>query len=576
MPPELSPIRPSGSTPGALVPVRAPGTGATRGASAAGGIAPVAPIGPGSTAPLSRSGVAPDAVLTREDARTERAPAAPVELRVALEESRAALVRRDPVAALTALDRVWQGADQVEEGWYLRSGALAALGLAGEGATVAARGLERAPRSRALRFVLSLSRAVTGDLAGAREALQSALDDAPDDPVLLAQLAVLLERQGRSDDAARARRRLQSKWATHPATTWADDALRVARADRQRAQSRAVPDDGAADADATADDSRANDAHAARDVAIDAMSALGVTIADGDDARAIAHARQVLRAFAVDGTYGIGWAPSLAHAARTLLVTIIDLLQRGADGGLRTRPSARASTPTTTWAEQDDRAHGDDEPLISGAADASQSAEPTAAVIAHVVQLLRTGRATSGFSVRQALNRVPAPMGRWIGALLRDTPHAVAESATRTPPGGAPSHVGPGDATGVVSTLPSASDDGVLTPLRLGLSLLPESSVRTRTSGASWRTVPDVGDADTLPDGSAATDGASDDVRDDAMAQDRATRATVVQVAGSASAVAGAAVAWLAVGAWAGAALAVVAIVLAAPLFVGQTPPRRD
>lgn len=572
MPPELSPIRPSGTAPGALVPVRTPGAGTARGAAAPGAVAPVAPIGPGSSAPLARSGVAPDAVVAREDAVAVRTLAAPVELRVALEESRAALVRRDPVAALTALDRVWQGADQIEEGWYLRAGALAALGLAGEGATVATRGLDRAPRSRALRFVLSLSRALSGDLAGARDALQGALDEAPDDPVLLAQLAVLLERQGRSDDAARARRRLQSRWATHPATTWADDALRAARADRQRAQSRAVPDDAAASAHALPDDARSTDAHMMRDAATEAIAALGVTIATGDDTRAIAHARQVLRAFAVDGTYGAGWSPSLAHAARTLLGTIIDVLQRASDTGeWPAHPSLRVSTPIASWAEQGGADDAADETFDADASGAAQSAQPTTVVIAQVVRQLRTGRTLNGFSVRSALGRVPVAMARWIAALLRDTAYAVPDAPTRTPPGGATSYAEGADGPTHVSTLSSTSDDGVLTPIRLGLALLPETSApRVRASGAAWRAVAsttvDADDSSVLADSESA----------EYASQERAARATVVQVAGSASAVAGAAVAWLVVGAWAGAALAVVAIVLAAPLFVGQTTPQRD
>ena len=71
------------------------------------------------------------------------------------------------------------------------------LGQPAESDRVAGEGLERAPQSVALRFLQSVAKSLTGDLAGARAALVPTLETAPGHPVLVAQQVILQTRQGR-------------------------------------------------------------------------------------------------------------------------------------------------------------------------------------------------------------------------------------------------------------------------------------------------------------------------------------------------------------------------------------------
>src|SRR5690606_34742372 len=130
-----------------------------------------------------------------------------------LEAARGELIRNAPADALALLDEIWDGAQHTEQGWYLRGGAHAVLGLPGEAARVAQEGLALRSASPALSFLLSLARLSLGDVVGARQALTAALEQPPDEPLLLAQQAVLLARSG---DVAGAQRVMQRATALHP------------------------------------------------------------------------------------------------------------------------------------------------------------------------------------------------------------------------------------------------------------------------------------------------------------------------------------------------------------------------
>ncbi|MCA0377524.1 MAG: hypothetical protein LCH84_17925 [Gemmatimonadetes bacterium] len=491
---DLSAPRPvSSPRTGALIPLRgAGGASASSAPAGAAAVPSVTRVGGGETHGLRRSGVAGGDLAHRADAVLLRTPVADTEARVGLEAARAALVRRDPVQVLTALDAVWTTAATHESGWYLRAGALTALGLAGEGTAVALRGLERTPRSRALRLVLALARAAGGDVRGARELLQQALEAEGEEPVLLATLAVLHARQGREREASEAARPLRSRWRAHPATAWMEEALRSARADVQRAGSRAV-ELGEADvaqacdaptasttsaedaASATSDDADGSDAARASlavdvDATREAFAALGRHVERGERDAARQQARRVLRALSADGAWRSSWPASQAHAARSVLASVLEVL------------------------------HAPSSSELSHALDGATADEPTASEARATMRALLLTLAEPPSPSRASRERTPPPSMRtlcarlphgwlvWMCALLRDTRHfeSVASTVLRVRDGLRSTPPRAGDSVSAVQVSAPADDDSVLTPLRLGLALLPEPRVHTslRRSGA--------------------------------------------------------------------------------------------
>ncbi len=195
-------------------------------------VAPAEDVHAGNTA--SGSGVPQVASPGNSDLLEARAPVPGGATAMGLSQARAALLRQLPADALAALDDVWAGAGEREEGWYLRAGALTALGLAEEGDAVASRGLAKRPSSVALRFLQSLARSVSGDLRGAHAAVAAALDLTPSDPVLRLQRAIILSRQGRQQEARRAVADVRKVYPHHPALGWARDMIRASESDRVR------------------------------------------------------------------------------------------------------------------------------------------------------------------------------------------------------------------------------------------------------------------------------------------------------------------------------------------------------
>ena len=192
----------------------------------------------GTDGPLSRSGLPLDALFETADLLETREPLPRGATAMGLAQARTALLRQLPGDALAALDDVWSGAQRSEEGWYLRAGALTVLGLPGEGERVASEGLDLRPTSLALRYLQSVTRAMTGDWSGARAALTNALDAAPEDPVLRLQQAVVLARQGHLSDASEIVAAVQQQFVDHPAVGWARAVLRTVATDRARRESR--------------------------------------------------------------------------------------------------------------------------------------------------------------------------------------------------------------------------------------------------------------------------------------------------------------------------------------------------
>jgi hypothetical protein len=437
--PPAAPVRPAEPT-RALVPVERPG-----------------PRLPPSDSPLGRSGVSLEDLLFAPDVLETREAVAPVALEVGLETARRQLLQRLPTEALMSLDGIWGRAVTSEEGWYLRSGALTVLGHPLEGERVAGEGLETQPHSLALRLLQSVARAVVGDLSGARAALHPALDRAPSDPVLLAQQAVVLARQGHRDDAADVLVRLAREVPDHPALAWARAAVRAAGTDRTRAAARPAVDAPGAPVDAI-DLPAADETMEDGDMVTTAFRRLGGQLRAEDAHTLQQAARTLLRACSAGGALASACTPQEAHAARQVLSSLLVVLRGDA-------AAAGPHSPLTTIVQQL-------LPLLrpSGGSDSALDAVRAA----EAERLLR----------RQG-DGVPPVVRACLTVLVRGAADRHRSSEAQADPGtGAaarPSIAAAGGkeheaATAFVGTVLDEQELGPLVPVRLGLSLLAETS----------------------------------------------------------------------------------------------------
>ncbi|MES2524294.1 MAG: hypothetical protein V4617_16470 [Gemmatimonadota bacterium] len=391
----------------------APSTGGTR-ASASGSAA--------LANPLDRSGLSLLDVLGTNDVHVVRESAAPVALEVGLETARSALLRQQPVDALAALDSVWEGARQTEDGWYLRGGALLVLGLPGEGDRVAEEGIATRPASTALRFLQSLARLTLGDLQGARSTLGMALQRLPSDRLLLAQQAVLLTRAGDDDRADAAMRAASKRAAPDDAVlVYGHAAVRAAAVDRRRTDAGIdIPDasttDGvldpsvplaldtapldhevAADSADPAPDGAARSAAGvdartavARDPVLAAVQSLGTRLAVSDADTLAREVRLLMRALSAGGSLANSSRPELSHAARSVLAVMLDVLDS-------------YGAPLPSPSDGPDGPDGPDAPAF-------------ASLVRDVVHAARGGNPDDAL---RALRRHPAIARESIGALLQ-------------------------------------------------------------------------------------------------------------------------------------------------------------
>ncbi|MCC6242704.1 MAG: tetratricopeptide repeat protein, partial [Gemmatimonadaceae bacterium] len=437
-------------------------------------VAPVAPetATPTSTShagqPLSRSGLNLLDVLTTTDAVASRPTTGTVALEVGLEQARGALLRNLPGDALTALDGVWDRAQRTEEGWYLRSGALAVMGLPGESERVAEAGLSVRSQSLALRFVQSFARMAVGDFTGARAALQPALQRAPFDALLVVQHALLQARSGDIRGAEATVARLRNAQPDHPALAWGRAALLAFSADSTRAQVRRTPIDwpittpsiattaeravwSATDdifpqpTPTTAGEDAVRGPNAggtvrgdtrapSGDVLSTALERFGARVTMRPAAEIAREARMLIRAFSAGGTLSTAMSGDQAHAARVVLTTFL---------GAATGEPTDAPAPLRTVVEQ-------------------------------LLPLLQQGRlAEAERAVRRVGTQTREPIGRLLLAVLRG---AGMESADVSDSGESPVMA---DVTTPSVSMPVVRGEverGPLIPVRLGLSLLEETS----------------------------------------------------------------------------------------------------
>jgi hypothetical protein len=415
---------------GSGVPI--PPSAAVRPAVPSRAVVPVQRTGTGlspTTTPLGRSGVPLDALFAIGDAVETREMVPPVAMEMGLESARRQLLQHQPEGALAVLDTIWAGAADSEEGWYLRSGALTVLGHPLEGERVAGQGLEAQPDSRALRLLQSVARAMVGDLSGARAALHGALERTPADPVLLAQQALLLARQGHADDAAALLSVLAANVPEHPALAWARTAVRTAGRDRDRSVARAVTSAtthaepvAAERAEATLHPEVAG--NGAPDGALDgapdgdmvtsAFARLGARLRHEDAPALQHHLRTLLRACSAGGTLASACTPSEAHASRQLLLALTD-------------------------AVDEPRHHGVPMPIDSGARPSTpDSPAPLHTLVRQLVPVLRRGRsmadASAASSPAAPSPAAPSPAAPSPAAPSPAAPSRAALSRAASPP----------------------------------------------------------------------------------------------------------------------------------------------
>lgn len=420
-----------------------------------GAVAPVAPVSPrpeAMPAPLGRSGVDRAGLIATTDIVVERPVAAGVAQQVGLEQARAALVGNRPAIALAALDGIWDAARRTEEGWYLRGGALSLLGLPDEGAQVAEEGLSVQRGSLALRLLQAVARLSMGDAAGARQALTPALLQAPQHPLLLAQQAAALARQGLRQQAEGVLRRVEEQLPSDdPVVQYGRTAVRAATAlvarDARTAPMPGVPGRHVEWEGVHALPTPVGGVGTVLDEATDqdpitaALRRIGVALRSAPSEAAFHEARALLRALSAGGPLAGAAGPARAHAARTLVTT---LLACGAD------------------------------------ADAASAGEPLQRLLTELLPPLRAGRAAEADGlVRRAAATVREPTAELLRALVGGS--VGQPTPARGLAIGLPTHT-----DGAVHGAPRVQGDAtsdLLLPLRLGLALVPPSDTRDATGG---------------------------------------------------------------------------------------------
>lgn len=473
MPSDVPGIRPSGS-PGV------PPASQTSRVAPSRALVPASPVAPRPAdslrgSPLGRSGLDLEELFATFDqiATRQRTPA--LALEVGLEQARGALVRNLAGEALAALDMVWEGARATEEGWYLRSGALSVLGMPAESDRVAEEGLVARPGSAALRFLQSLAKLAIGDVAGAKAVLLPAVQQRPNDPLLLVQLAVVTARQGDTNGADALLQRAALAAPGHPATEYGRSVVRMVSAEFTRQSSRPTPhetiaigtprfgipvfdaaDEHAASANETTeifsltDASELGDGKATDSVGV-AFETIGARVVSSRQMDVAREVRLLATAFSVGGTLVAAGRAGEAHAARILLTALASALT----------------------------------------GEGSDASPPLRSLLQQIVVALQTGRATDAERLtRKATQVVREPTVRLLQMLVRG---AVQELSRRSNTRNSGSHEAATDSATIVRG--QAAPNGIVA-VRLGLGLLEETpELRAQVRASTDAIARTLGDA---------------------------------------------------------------------------------
>ncbi len=482
----LRPINPADRPTTSVPPT---GAGANGAAPSVSGVAVVRPVSPvadsqaGRAFDPSRTGVDLSALLRAgADQLVTREQPGAVELAAVLERARAALVRGDPGSTLAALDEAWDGAMRTEGGWYYRAAALSLLGLPGEADRVLSQALIPRAGSIALLFLQSVVRSGMGDTRGAREALASALARSPAEPVLRAWNAVLTARVG---DRAGALQQLAAIPLGEQSSTlhaWARQAITSATVNAARAATPwNVP--------VVAAEPAAEPAVAATTALQRALQVVGNELAHGSLVDVRREVRTLLRSVTTGGAFDQSTRPESLAAVRSVLAAIL--------GVIASEHDARNGTPFTARAAGarafDARTDPDGRWHISADADDTigHNSSASAGLRSALLLALRTGDFDLADSL---LHKLPAGESASIVDALRHV-SAGARGEARSSPLGTPVEARPlpldTPVEGAVQSTFSRLADQLITPVRIGLSLLVAQSQRAEANSAVYGNVTD-------------------------------------------------------------------------------------
>ncbi len=504
-------------------------------------VRPVAPLG-GPAEELARAGVDLHTLLQAgADELVARTLPGTTALADLLERARAALVRGAPGEALAALDEGWEGAARTEGGWYYRAGALALLGLPGEAERVLHQALVLRGGSVALHFLQSVVRSGLGDSAGAREALAAALARQPADHVLLGWQAVLTARLGDRPGALRQVASLADTEPQQSVLTWVRQAVATAGADTARAtlaaRGWAGEETGVVDRAVEADEPLRASGERFPTPLDDALRRLGARLASTSTHEVRRDVRALLQALAPGGTLDRTSRPEQVPAVRSVLAAVLGVLATSAATSAVTGAGRAIDSAGTAVHEATDTGiangspaqgkpvpgqpvHGAPAPGATRREGRAQYATPSAStpleaqvgtdgrwrltpgapvpaaeLVAGAVnrpraaffEALRVGHFTNAATW---IPRVAGMDGDAVAAVLRTLLDGARQGVTDAAVAGADEPVPDTARAGTGSRAepvvrPARADDPLLTPIRIGLSLLREASARVEARSAA-------------------------------------------------------------------------------------------
>lgn len=399
------------------------------------------------------------------------------------------MVRNNPADALAILDEVWSGARHTETGWYLRASSLALLGLPGEAARVAADAVMRNPQSAANHFLRSLAQLSLGELQAARASVAEAVRHSEPDALLLVQSALLEAQSGNVNDAEQLLRRAAAQWPEHPALAYGRRMIREVMHNASRdtpfapnnvrdASTRGqIPDflrtpvsvqslgeEELAPAAGWPDASAATSV----DIITDSLQQLGAKLRTGTASDITRAAREMMTSLATGGALANGTSPARAHAMRGVVSAILSAV------------NTSGKTASVGWAAES--VGGQWQRAASNSVRLGYALEQSG-IESHDV-LIERARALVAALRDGRVDEAQVHLRRSHGALdnmsrvLLQALIPAQQSASPAEPNFRLGSASPGETDGSDGSVrASAMEPALLTPIRLGLALLPETDL---------------------------------------------------------------------------------------------------